>query len=295
MAKNGLSTFLHAPLQSYEPLTYGTPNKLGGAIQCASNITYGDGTIMSDNRLKHQDKSFASGSLTLTVDYAKKDVFSPILGRRVVTETFTPPGGTEISIKRHISNTEDLPTRQGFGYIVNDLDVYNEANKKPVYTVKFFYDVEFGAPTEDEQTKQGARTYAQSSVIGTIYELENGDWCEEVDFEKLSDAVAYLYYLYGATSGGGVDLSALTIGSISLTPAFSQAVTIYLASTTNTTNVVTATSAAEGATVAITLNGSAHTSGQSATWASGLNEVKITVTNGETSKVYTVIVTKETE
>ncbi len=295
MAKNGLSTFLHAPLQSYAPLTYGTPKKLGGAIQCTSNITYGDGTIVSDNRLKHQDKAFASGTLTLAVDYAKKDVFSPILGRRVVEESFTPPGGVEIPIKRHISSTEDLPTRQGFGYIVTDLDVYNEANKKPVYTVKFFYDVEFGAPTEDEQTKQGARAFAQASVIGTIYELENGDWCEEVDFDDLNTAVAYLYHLYGATSGGGVDLSALTIGSIDLTPVFAPSVTIYLATTANATNAVTATAAASGATVAITLNGSAHTSGQAATWVSGLNEIKVTVTNGEASKVYTVIVTKETE
>jgi hypothetical protein len=56
---------------------------------------------------------------------------------------------------------------------------------------------------------------------------------------------------------------------------------------------VTATAADDEATVAITVNGSEHISGQAATWESGENTVTIVVTKGTSSKTYTITVTKE--
>ena len=61
----------------------------------------------------------------------------------------------------------------------------------------------------------------------------------------------------------------------------------------NATNVVSATGA-DGASVAITVNGSVHTSGQSATWNTGTNTVNVVVTkSGYTTTTYTITVTKE--
>jgi len=280
---------------SEEPLMYGAPVRVAGAIEVSENFTFNDAAIYADDELKHRDGSFANGTIALTTDYARRSIFAPLTGQRVAQETFTPPGGTPIEVNRYISNGEDLPTPQGFGYIVSDLDVHDKLNKKPEYKVYFYYHVEFAEPTEAQATQQGQKAYAQAQVIGTIYKLPNGDWREIAPFDKLEDAVAYLYHLYGATAGGGADLSALSIGSLSLTPEFSPSSTVYLATTTNATNAITATAAASGATVGITVNGDAHTSGEPATWDAGLNEVKATVTNGGSSKTYTVIVTKETE
>lgn len=87
-------------------------------------------------------------------------------------------------------------------------------------------------------------------------------------------------------------LSALSIGSLDLTPAFNAGTYIYSAETTNATNAVTATGA-DGTTVTITINGTAHTSGQAATWTDGENLVVVTVSgSGLQSTVYTVVVTK---
>lgn len=87
-------------------------------------------------------------------------------------------------------------------------------------------------------------------------------------------------------------LSALSIGSLTLSPTFDADTTTYTASTTNSTNTVTATGAT-GTTVAITVNGSSHTSGESATWNTGDNTVVVTVTkSGATTSTYTVTVTK---
>jgi hypothetical protein len=87
-------------------------------------------------------------------------------------------------------------------------------------------------------------------------------------------------------------LSALTIGSLTLSPAFRPGVMNYTASTTNATNVVTATANAAGATIALDLNGTAIDSGSAATWTAGANTVTITVTTGGVSAEYVVTVTK---
>ena len=98
-------------------------------------------------------------------------------------------------------------------------------------------------------------------------------------------------YLPQATADA--TLRSLSIGSLALTPAFSASVTEYTATTTNATNTVSATANDQSATVAITVNDEPISSGSAATWETGENEVKIVVTNGSTTKTYTVTVTKE--
>lgn len=89
-------------------------------------------------------------------------------------------------------------------------------------------------------------------------------------------------------------LLGLTIGALSLTPAFDPDVTEYTATTTNATNTITATPEDDGATVTI-LNGETPVeNGTAATWSEGANTVTITVKNGTAQEVYTVTVTKST-
>jgi len=87
-------------------------------------------------------------------------------------------------------------------------------------------------------------------------------------------------------------LSALTIGSLALTPTFSSSVVAYTATATNASDTVFATATATGATVEIKVNGSTVASGGTATWNTGNNTVVATCTNGTVSKAYTVTVTK---
>ena len=89
-----------------------------------------------------------------------------------------------------------------------------------------------------------------------------------------------------------VRLSSLSLGSLTLSPAFDKNVTVYTATTTNATNAISAVAKDGDATIAIKNGGTDVTNGGSATWASGENTVKVTVTNGASSKVYTVTVTK---
>ncbi len=90
-------------------------------------------------------------------------------------------------------------------------------------------------------------------------------------------------------------LASLTIGSLTLSPAFNKSVFVYEAATTDATNKITAVAMNGEAEIDIDLNdGTAVANGASATWGEGENTVEITVTIGEATETYTVIVTKST-
>lgn len=86
-------------------------------------------------------------------------------------------------------------------------------------------------------------------------------------------------------------LASLGLGTLSLSPVFDPDVTAYTTSTTNASNMVSATGA-DGSTVSISVNGEDHVSGDSAAWEPGGNLVKITARKGSAQRVYTVTVTK---
>ena len=193
---HGISTFLYAPLADEVLKTYSAEAaKLSGAIEASPSINYNSVPIHSDNRLKHKDVSFSDGTIALTIDYADKAILSPLLGRKSEEVSFTPTGegATPITTKKHISNTNDIAVPQGFGYIVSDFDV---DNKKNVFTVRFFYRVEFADSFVAVKTKEGNKTFTAAQLVATIYELPSGDWMEETDFDTQAVAVEYLKSLF---------------------------------------------------------------------------------------------------
>ncbi len=87
-------------------------------------------------------------------------------------------------------------------------------------------------------------------------------------------------------------LASLAIGSLALTPAFAAATTAYSAETSNATDTITVTTA-NGASVAIEVNGASVSNGGGANWITGTNTVTITVSkSGLTTTTYTVTVTR---
>lgn len=87
-------------------------------------------------------------------------------------------------------------------------------------------------------------------------------------------------------------LSSLSIGSLTLSPAFDKDTTAYTASTSNSTNAITVVPSDTKSTVEIKVGDTAVDNGGSATWVSGENTVTIKVANGKAEKTYTVTVTK---
>jgi phi13 family phage major tail protein len=146
---------------------------------------------------------------------------------------------------------------------------------------------------EKKEVQTESLTLSATPLSNGIVKAKTGDETDQETYENWYQSVYIPVIDSGSANADGTDLAALSIGNLTLTPAFDAGTTAYTATTTNATNTVTATAADDEATVAITVNGSEHTSGQAATWESGENTVTIVVTKGTSSKTYTITVTKE--
>ena len=96
-----------------------------------------------------------------------------------------------------------------------------------------------------------------------------------------------------APTGADTTLESLTIGTLSLVPAFSSDVQEYTLTTTNNRNKVTATPTDSDADVEISLGATPIDNGTAAVWETGDNTLSIKVTNNGEATTYIVHVAKE--
>lgn len=117
---------------------------------------------------------------------------------------------------------------------------------------------------------------------------------QNLDISGLQPSALRVEQVTPAAAGTNANLISLSLGAAALSPAFAAATTTYTATTTNASNVIRAVPADASATVEITVGSAKISNGSAATWASGSNTVtiKVTAADGETTKTYTVTVTK---
>lgn len=277
--KNKLSTFLYAPLTNG---TYGTVAKLAGAIGYKETLNFNNYKQTEDNATAWVDTSFKDGSINLSIGHDDKAIFAGILGRS--TKTLT--GGKVI----YVGNINDVSVPQGFGFIEG---VKTSAGDNK-FRVKFYPSITFKPTATEGKTDDRSGTYTTPSVDGEIT-IVDGNYIYEDDYDTLTEAITVLYACFGKSvpaAEANADLAALTIGDLALSPTFNAGVTSYIAATIDATNIITAASSDPAATIVIK-NGAATVANEAAaTWAAGANTVTVTVTNGTTVKIYTVVVTK---
>jgi len=116
----------------------------------------------------------------------------------------------------------------------------------------------------------------------------------ELDISGLKPATWKVTMAEEAAPSTDAVLADLRVGALSLSPAFSGETTSYTASTTNATNTITAIPDNAAASVKVEVNGTEIDNGTAASWTNGENTVKVTVTaeDGQTTKPYTISVTK---
>ena len=190
------------------------------------------------------------------------------------------------------TTTEPKDISVAFGYEVDG----NKGKMRGVrYNVKFSYPSE-AANTENESISPDTVTL-NYTALGRDF-IVDGETKNVLKAKCEEGTSAYTGFwtavpLPGtAISDDALDLASLSIGSVTLTPAFDADTTAYTATTTTATNTITATAADSDATVIIRNGTTPVTSGNAATWAAGENIVTVTVINDVSAKVYTVVVTK---
>lgn len=99
---------------------------------------------------------------------------------------------------------------------------------------------------------------------------------------------------FAADTANDAQLTALTVGTETLSPVFATGTYSYTLAPTGTSATVEATSSQQGAKVAISYNGKSVRNGGEVTWLTdgAAHPLTVTVTQGNAVRVYTVSVTK---
>lgn len=124
-----------------------------------------------------------------------------------------------------------------------------------------------------------------ANLVPVVPKVDVDNWPTSMDVDVVDDPLL-------VAGVHDARLASLTIGSLTLDPAFNKSVMIYETTTTNETNTITAIAKDGEATIEIEVNGAAHVNGTAATWEAGANTVEITVTSGTETETYSVTVTK---
>ena len=97
---------------------------------------------------------------------------------------------------------------------------------------------------------------------------------------------------FASDTANDATLQSLAIGKETLAPTFDPGVYTYAITASAASDKVEVVPAQAGASVAISYNGKNINNGSTITWATGAKALAITVKQGNTTRVYTVNVTK---
>lgn len=129
--------------------------------------------------------------------------------------------------------------------------------------------------------------------IKAVQKSENELELEFSAHYKINDLNGDLYQIEEVSAAEGeAALSTLTIGKLTLSPAFNPGDLEYTAATTNASETVTAAATDSNATIEIKNGSTTVTNGGSASLSAGENTITVKVTNGSNVRTYTVTVTK---
>ena len=178
-----------APVTQYNPgsnIQYGDALLIEEAISATVNITRGDNPLYGDDVIVDDD----NGIQAITIDFNPTGLKSferaALLGEEVNTTEDTYEG------------TDDASPYGGFGYIRK----MSDSEKK--FEAWFFRRIKFGITTEETRTKEGAIQWRTPTINGrgAGSEIDGTGkirWYIRKDFEKASDAKAFLISLVGSS------------------------------------------------------------------------------------------------
>ncbi len=186
MASIGLRRFRYGQL-NLDGLTYKTPATLAGAIESSFTPNMNEASLFSDDAVKERASLYKDGDLTLGVDNDDEDIFAPLLGKRVETETFDG-----VEVKKYISGGSDTPTYIGFGQVIPVM-----IDNVIKYKVEFLHKVQFKPFQKDYKTMGDSLEFTTPSVSGKVLKNINNDYKIETSlFDDEEVAYAYLDSLF---------------------------------------------------------------------------------------------------
>ena len=180
MAKTGFEYIVVGKLdesvsKSCETAAYTEGMYLGPSSTFNGTPSANDVKDYGDDRAVETDTSVSGGTLSVELNESTLEIKSFLLGHSHAEENGM------------VSNANDIAPYIGIGAVGK-----SKRNNKYKYTGKFYLKVQFREPGDDNQTKQENVTFTHTTLEGSLFTLENGDWKDEKEFETLAEAKAWL-------------------------------------------------------------------------------------------------------
>ena len=258
----------------FKPASAAAGVVLGKLVAANLTVNLASGELYADDSLAEQLSEFSSGSIAMETDNLADTIASTIYGATVANGVVT-------------YNKNDTPPEGILGYY--KVLMINGVKKYRAYV---YPRAKASVGNDNAQTRGNSINFQTAQTSFTIFDDSAGNWRKTKELDSEAAAIAWIDSECSVAGAGSANLSALTVGTLPLTPSFSSNITEYAAATTAASDKVTA--AAEDANAVITIkNGSTTvTNGNAASWTAGENTLTVTVEAGAVTKVYTVIVTK---
>ena len=187
MAKIGFEYVVAAELdaenaKSAEAVKYKNAKVIGPAANANGTPNSSDVKDYGDDTTVETDVSVTGGTLSLELNEPTMDNEAWMLGH-----TTTKEGGM-------VRNASDIPPFLGVGFVGK-----SRRDNKTVYRSKIYLKTQFKEPSDENATKQEAITFNHTTMEGNMFQLENGDWKVENEFETLTAAKAHVNKVLGLT------------------------------------------------------------------------------------------------
>lgn len=181
MAKVGFEYVAAAKLNdavstSKATAVYTEGREIGPAANFNGTPTSSDVKDFGDDRTLETDTSVTGGTLSLELNEPTMENEAWILGHNYEDTS----GGM-------LRNVNDIAPYLGIGCVGK-----SKRNGALVFRAKIYLKTQFRVPNDENATKQDQVTFGHTTMEGNIFQLKNGDWKDEKEFDTLEDAKEYI-------------------------------------------------------------------------------------------------------
>lgn len=240
MAKIGLKYPVYAlATEAGGAISYASGAVIAKAITANVSIETNDVKLYADDVIAETDHSFASGTISLSVDDLTDAVKVALLGYAEGAVADAVIGSKNLS-----AGAATTPSNVGVGFYGKR--VHGGVNSWRAIWLK---KVQFAEPADEFATKGENTEFGTPTIEGTIMMAADDLWKEEATYSTEAGAIAWLNAKAGISSDVSNNITALTMSNGTLTPTFAAGTYNYSCALTDTPTVINATFAAGTAKV----------------------------------------------
>ena len=179
MAKIGMEYVVMGKLNTAAAVSgatavYTAARYMGPNAAFSGNPTTNDVKDYGDDRAVETDNSVTGGTISVEHNELTLEEYAYMLGHT-------------LSNGAVVANTNDLAPFLGVGMVGK-----SKRNGARKYTAKFYYKTQFREPNDENATKQDSTSFSHTTIEGSLFELENGDWKDQKEFDTLAAAKDWL-------------------------------------------------------------------------------------------------------